>query len=199
METGILLSVLLATALGYLMGSIPFGLLLGIAAGKGDIRKIGSGSIGATNALRTGSKALAAGTLLLDLAKGFFPVFLAATFLPGTEGLAALSTVVGHCFPIWLKFKGGKGVATGAGALLAVGWPIALACGLVWIALFFLTRISSAGGISAAVAAPVAGYVLGFGSLLPWLVAISAVITFQHRANITRLMRGEEPKVGSKS
>lgn len=190
---------LLAALLGYALGSIPFGLLLGFAAGKGDIRQIGSGSIGATNVLRTGSKGLAAGTVLLDLLKGFLAVFLAAKFFPGGDGLAALAAVAGHCFPVWLGFRGGKGIATGAGVLLALGWPVALACLLVWIAMFAVTRISSAGGISAAIAAPIAGYLLGYAALLPWLTAIAALIVWQHRANIGRLLRGEEPKVGSKS
>ena len=190
---------LLAIVLGYFAGSIPFGLLLGYAAGKGDIRQIGSGSIGATNVLRTGNKALAAGTVVLDLCKGLLPVFLAAKFFPGTAGMAALAAVVGHCFPIWLGFKGGKGIATGAGVLLAIAWPIALASAAAWIAMFAATRISSVGGISAALAAPVAGFLLGYEMALPWLVAIAALILWQHRSNIGRLLRGEEPKVGSKS
>lgn len=184
---------------GYLLGSIPFGLLLTLAAGKGDIRKIGSGSIGATNVLRTGSKGLAAGTVLLDLLKGFLAVFLAGMLLPGSEGLVALSAVVGHCFPVWLGFRGGKGIATGGGVCLAIGWPICLVSAAVWIAAFALTRISSIGGISAAVAAPVAAYVLGYDSAFPWLVATSALIVWQHRANIGRLINGTEPKVGAQS
>jgi glycerol-3-phosphate acyltransferase PlsY len=186
---------ILAAALGYTLGSIPFGLMLSLAAGKGDIRQIGSGSIGATNVLRTGSKWLAAATVLLDLAKGLIAVSMAAKFLPGMEGLAALAAVAGHCFPVWLGFKGGKGIATGAGVLFGLGWPIALASFAVWIAMAVATRISSAGGISAAIAAPIAGWLFGYTAAVPWLVAIAALVVWQHRANIARLRNGTEPKV----
>lgn len=188
--------IIIAVLLGYVCGSIPFGLLLTRIAGLGDVRNIGSGSIGATNVLRTGRKGLAAGTLLLDLVKGFLPVFLAARFLPGSEGPVALAAIVGHCFPVWLGFKGGKGVATGAGVALGIGWPIVAVCGAVWIGMFALTRISSMGGLSAAIAAPIAAYALGYDAAFPWLVAIAAVIIWQHRANIERLKNGTEPKVG---
>ena len=188
--------IIVAALLGYACGSIPFGLLLTRFAGLGDVRKIGSGSIGATNVLRTGNKGIAAATLLLDLAKGFVPVFLASRWWPDLTGLVALAAIVGHCFPVWLGFKGGKGVATGAGVCFGIGWPIVAVCGAVWLAMVALTRISSLGGISAAVAVPIAAYALGYEAAFPWLVAIALLIVWQHRANIGRLKNGTEPKVG---
>jgi len=189
---------LLAALSGYLLGSIPFGLLLTRAAGLGDVRTIGSGNIGATNVLRTGNKGLAAATLLLDLAKGFVPVFLAARWYPGLEGWVALGAVIGHCFPVWLKFKGGKGVATTAGVCFGLAWPVGLAYAAMWLGMVALTRISSLGGMSAAVAAPVAAYALGLNDLYPFLIAIAALIIWLHRANIGRLANGTEPKLGGK-
>lgn len=191
-------AILAASALAYVLGSIPFGLLLTRIAGLGDVRQIGSGNIGATNVLRTGNKGLAALTLLLDLAKGAAAVLLVARLFPGLEGLAALGVVLGHCFPVWLKFKGGKGVATAAGVCFGIGWPIGLAYAAVWLGMLALSRISSLSGMSAAVAAPVAAYALGYDAAFPWLVAISALVIWLHRANIARLRNGTEPKVGSK-
>lgn len=191
-------AILAASALAYVLGSIPFGLLLTRIAGLGDVRQIGSGNIGATNVLRTGNKGLAALTLLLDLAKGAAAVLLVARLFPGLEGLAALGVVLGHCFPVWLKFKGGKGVATAAGVCFGIGWPIGLAYAAVWLGMLALSRISSLSGMSAAVAAPVAAYALGYDAAFPWLVAISALVIWLHRANIARLKNGTEPKVGSK-
>lgn len=192
------INMLWALLAGYLLGSIPFGLLLTRAAGLGDVRSIGSGNIGATNVLRTGKKGLAAATLLLDLAKGFLPVFLAARWFPGAEAWVALGAVVGHCFPVWLKFKGGKGVATTAGVCFGLAWPIGLAYALVWIGMVALTRISSLGGMIAAVAAPVTAYMLQRTDLFPFLVVIAALIVWLHRANIGRLANGTEPKLGGK-
>ena len=183
---------------GYLLGSVPFGLLLAMAAGKGDIRSIGSGNIGATNVLRTGSKGLAAATLLLDGAKGFLAVWLAWRYLPDAAPLAALGAVLGHCFPVWLRFKGGKGVATTLGVCLGLGWPIGLAYAAVWLAAMAVTRISSVGGMSAAVAAPVAAAVTGRGGLVPVLAVIALIVVWLHRANIARLRAGTEPRVGRK-
>lgn len=191
-------AILAASALAYVLGSIPFGLLLTRIAGLGDVRQIGSGNIGATNVLRTGNKGLAALTLLLDLAKGAAAVLLVARLFPGLEGLAALGVVLGHCFPVWLKFKGGKGVATAAGVCFGIGWPIGLAYAAVWLGMLALSRISSLSGMSAAVAAPVAAYALGYDKAFPWLVAISALVIWLHRANIARLRNGTEPNVGSK-
>src|SRR5688572_10002212 len=169
---------------GYLLGSVPFGLLLAMAAGKGDIRSIGSGNIGATNVLRTGSKGLAVATLLLDGAKGFLAVWLAWRFLPDAASLAALGAVLGHCFPVWLKFKGGKGVATTLGVCLGLAWPIGLAYAAVWLAMLAITRISSASGMSAAIAAPIAAAATGRVELAPVLAAIALIVVWLHRENI---------------
>ena len=192
----------LGLLLGYAFGSIPFGLLLAKAGGMGDIRSIGSGNIGATNVLRTGSKKLAAATLLLDLAKGLVPVLLAKAMFdqpetaPGPVPLAALGAVLGHCFPIWLGFKGGKGVATNAGVSFCLAWPIGLAYALVWIAVAYLSRISSLAGMCAVIAAAIAAAALGYAAYVPALAIIAVLVLWLHRANIGRLVRGEEPKIG---
>jgi len=187
---------LYAALLGYLIGSVPFGLLLAKAAGKGDIRQIGSGNIGATNVLRTGSKGLAAAVLLLDLAKGFVAVWAAWRWFPDAVSAAALAAVIGHCFPMWLKFKGGKGVATNAGVSFGLGWPIGVAYALVWLAMLAITRISSLAGMSAVVAAVIAAAVLGFAQFVPVLAVIALLVVWLHRANIRRLLAGEEPRIG---
>ena len=187
----------LAAALGFLLGSIPFGLLLTRSAGLGDIRDIGSGSIGATNVLRTGNKGLAAATVLLDAAKGAVPVLVAAHIWPGTEGWAAVAAVAGHCFTPWLKFKGGKGFATAAGVLLALAWPAMLACAAIWAATLAVSRISSVSSMTTVVAAPLVAWGLGYPQVIAPLIVIAAIVLVQHRANIGRLLRGEEPKVGS--
>ena len=201
--SGFTITTLYAVLLGYFVGSIPFGLLLTRAAGMGDVRKIGSGNIGATNVLRTGNKGLAAGTLLLDLLKGLAPVIAAGMIWAGEVGdvakaFAAGGAVLGHCFPVWLKFKGGKGVATNAGVAFGLAWPIGLAYAGVWIAILAIFRISSLAGMSAVVAAAAAAPLFGFPQFFPVLAAIAALIIYLHRANIGRLMRGEEPKVGGK-
>ncbi|MBL8657452.1 MAG: glycerol-3-phosphate 1-O-acyltransferase PlsY [Altererythrobacter sp.] len=201
--------VLLAFAFAYLLGSIPFGLLLTRAAGLGDVRAIGSGNIGATNVLRTGKKWLAAATLILDGLKGFLAVALVRQFFAlndpvlqfaeaGPVPAAALGAVVGHCFPVWLRFKGGKGVATNAGVAFGLGWPIGLTYALVWIGVLAAARISSLAGMSAVVAATIAAALLGYPQFVPVLAVIAVVILWLHRANIGRLMRGEEPRVGKK-
>ncbi len=202
------MDTLYALLLGYLCGSIPFGLVLTKAAGLGDVREIGSGNIGATNVLRTGNKKMAAATLALDLFKGFIPVYLAGKIfyqgylLPeasfGPMPAAALGAVVGHCFPVWLKFKGGKGVATNAGVSFGLGWPIGLAYALVWIAVLAIGRISSVAGMSAVVAAALAAATFGYPEFIPVLLVIAGLIIYLHRENIGRLLQGEEPKVGSK-
>lgn len=189
--------LLLAIVLGFLCGSIPFGLILTRSAGLGDIREIGSGSIGATNVLRTGNKGLAAATVLLDAAKGAVPVLVAAQVWPGTEGWAAVAAVAGHCFTPWLRFKGGKGFATAAGVLLALAWPAMLACAAIWAATLALSRISSVSSMTTVVAAPLVAWGLGYPQILTPLIVIAAIVLVQHRANIGRLLRGEEPKVGS--
>ena len=189
---------LLALVLGYALGSIPFGLLLAKAAGKGDIRQVGSGNIGATNVLRTGSKWLAAAVLLLDLGTGFAAVWLAARLWTNVADTAALGVVVGHCFPVWLGFRGGKGVATAAGVCFGLGWPIGLAYAAVWLGMLAVTRISSLAGMSAAVAAPVAAIVLEQWMVVPALVVIALIVIVLHRENIGRLRAGTEPKVGKR-
>jgi glycerol-3-phosphate acyltransferase PlsY len=189
---------LLAIVAGYIGGSIPFGLILTRLTGAGDLRAIGSGNIGATNVLRTGRKGLAAATLLLDLAKGALVVILARHFWPGTEALAAVAAVLGHCFPVWLRFRGGKGVATTMGVALALGWPIGLAYAVAWLGMLAATRISSVGGISAVIVAPIAAYATGYPQYGAVLVAIAVLVVWLHRANIARLMAGTEPRVGGK-
>jgi glycerol-3-phosphate acyltransferase PlsY len=188
---------LLAAITGYLLGSIPFGLLLTRAFGAGDVRNIGSGSIGATNVLRTGRKGLAAATVLLDAAKGIGAVLIAAALWPGTEGLAAVAAVAGHCFPVWLKFKGGKGFATAAGVCAVLAWPVFLICGAVWAVAVAAMRVSSVASLSAMVVAPVAAWLLGYEEVMPPLIAIALIVFVQHRANIGRLTRGEEPRIGA--
>lgn len=190
--------VLLAFAFAYLLGSIPFGLLLTKAAGLGDVRQIGSGSIGATNVLRTGRKGLAAATVLLDAGKGAVAVLIAAQVLPGQEGWAAIGAIVGHCFPVWLGFKGGKGFATAAGVSLVLAWPVMLVCAGVWGAVLAVGRISSVSSMAAVVAAPFAVWLLGYPALVWVFLAIAAIVVAKHHANIGRLMRGEEPRVGTK-
>lgn len=187
----------LAALLGFILGSIPFGLILTKSAGLGDIRDIGSGSIGATNVLRTGNKGLAAATVLLDAAKGAVPVLVAAHVWPGTEGWAAVAAVAGHCFTPWLRFKGGKGFATAAGVLLALAWPAMLACAAIWAVTLAVSRISSVSSMVTVVAAPLVAWVLGYPQVIAPLISIAAIVLVQHRANIGRLLRGEEPKVGS--
>jgi glycerol-3-phosphate acyltransferase PlsY len=192
-------TTLIALLGGYLLGSVPFGLILTRLTGAGDLRAIGSGNIGATNVLRTGRKGLAAATLLLDLAKGALAVVLARHFLPApAEAVAAGAAVIGHCFPVWLKFNGGKGVATTMGVSLGLAWPIGLAYAVVWLGVLALTRISSLGGLSAVIAAPIAAYVFGYPQYGPVLAAIAVLVIWLHRANIARLRSGTEPKVGGR-
>ncbi|MCB2082755.1 MAG: glycerol-3-phosphate 1-O-acyltransferase PlsY [Sphingomonadaceae bacterium] len=197
MGTELTINVLWAALLGYGFGSIPFGLLLTKAAGLGDVRDIGSGNIGATNVLRTGNKGLAAATLLLDLVKGFVPVFLAQMWFWQDMGWTALFAVIGHCFPVWLRFKGGKGVATNAGVAFGLAWPVGVVYALVWIAMLAIFRISSLAGMTAVIGAAVAAFAMGFITPAKVLALIALLVIWLHRANIARLMRGEEPKVGS--
>jgi glycerol-3-phosphate acyltransferase PlsY len=180
--------------LAYLIGSIPFGLLLTRAAGLGDIRKVGSGNIGATNVLRTGRKGLAAATLLLDGLKGVVAVLL----LP-PPGPAAIAVVVGHCFPVWLRFRGGKGVATGLGALIGLDWRLGAICCAVWLLVVALTRRSSAGALAAFLAAPFVKIALVAPIPLWAPSAIALLVWIRHRANIARLIAGTEPRVGGKA
>lgn len=187
---------ILPLLLGYLLGSVPFGLILTRLTGAGDLRAIGSGNIGATNVLRTGRKGLAAATLLLDLLKGLAAVLIAAHLWPEGAPLAALGAFLGHCFPIWLKFRGGKGVATTAGVAFGLAWPVGLAYAVTWIGLLALVRISSVAGMTAAVVAPLAAFVLGYPEAGLVLTVIALLVLFLHRANIARLRAGTEPRIG---
>ena len=190
---------LYALLVGYVLGSVPFGLILTRAFGAGDLRSIGSGSIGATNVLRTGRKGLAAATLALDAAKGAAAVLLIAHVWPHAAPLAGLGAIVGHCFPVWLRFRGGKGVATALGTALALAWPVAAICALVWLAVFALGRISSLGGMSAVAAGPLAAWALGYPQLtIATFAGIAVIVLWQHRANLARLRAGTEPRFGSK-
>jgi glycerol-3-phosphate acyltransferase PlsY len=189
-------ATLLALAVGYLLGSIPFGLLLTRLAGKGDIREIGSGNIGATNVLRTGAKGLAAATLLLDALKGAAAVLIAQRVWPDATYYAAAGALVGHLYPVWLRFKGGKGVATLLGILAPLFWQAALVYAVVWLGLLILLRISSVAGMAAAVSAPITAAILARFALVPMLLAFALLIIWKHQENIRRLLKGEEPKVG---
>jgi glycerol-3-phosphate acyltransferase PlsY len=188
---------LLALSLGYVLGSVPFGLILTRLFGAGDLRSIGSGNIGATNVLRTGRKGLAAATLLLDLLKGLAAVLVAAQLWPEWAALAGLGAFLGHCFPVWLGFKGGKGVATTAGIAFGLAWPVGLAYALTWIGLLATVRISSVAGMTAAVVAPIVALALGEREAALVLAVIAASVVFQHRENIARLRAGTEPRIGS--
>lgn len=182
--------------LGYLLGAIPFGVLLTRMTGAGDLRQIGSGNIGATNVLRTGRKGLAAATLLLDLAKGLVAVLLVASIWPGEQPLAAAGALIGHCYPVWLRFRGGKGVATLMGVALGLHWPLGLVFAVIWLGLLAAIRISSLAGMAAAISTPVTAAVLGEFDVVPLLMALAAIVLWKHRANITRLVDGTEPRVG---
>ena len=196
--TDFTINVLWAALLGYAFGSIPFGLILAKLAGKGDIRQQGSGNIGATNVLRTGSKGLAAATLLLDLAKGLVPVLIAWSLFWQEVGWTALFAVIGHCFPIWLGFKGGKGVATNAGVCFGLAWPLGVVYAIVWLGVLASTRISSVAGMSAVVAAAIAAALFGWVTFMKVLAIIAILVIWLHRENLRRLAAGSEPKVGSK-
>lgn len=189
-------STVAALAVTYLVGSIPFGLLLTQMAGLGDIRSIGSGNIGATNVLRTGNKALAAATLLLDAAKGAAGVLIGAQFSPEGALLGAVAATFGHMFPVWLGFKGGKGVATGFGALAVLAWPSALIAGAIWLLSALMIRISSASALLTTALAPFhVWYIAG-----PWtavsVAGVCLLIWIRHHQNISRLLKGEEPRIG---
>jgi acyl phosphate:glycerol-3-phosphate acyltransferase len=198
-----MIGYLLAAIGGYLLGSIPFGLLITQAAGLGDVRKIGSGNIGATNVLRTGRRELAALTLVLDAGKGFFAV-LAARYFWGGDAIyvAAIAVFVGHCFPIWLGFKGGKGVATFIGVLLGLAWPVGVVFLAVWLLIALTQRMSSLAALTAAVTAPIFAYAAwlegwadGGVNLAATVALIALVVIYNHRANIGRLLAGTEPKI----
>jgi glycerol-3-phosphate acyltransferase PlsY len=190
-----------ALLLGYILGSIPFGLILTRIAGAGDLRAIGSGNIGATNVLRTGKKWLAALTLLLDMGKGTAAVLIAAAVNPDFAPLAAVGAFFGHIYPVWLRFRGGKGVATLLGIALAFSILTgsvfyALVFALVWLGLIAATRISSVGGMAAAIVLPVTAAVLGRFDLVILFLALALIVLWKHRANIERLLAGTEPRIG---
>jgi glycerol-3-phosphate acyltransferase PlsY len=189
---------IVALAFGYLLGSIPFGLLLTRAAGLGDVRQIGSGNIGATNVLRTGNKGLAAATLLLDMLKGTAAVLIARYYGDGLEIWAGLGAFLGHLFPVWLGFKGGKGVATYIGVLAGLAWQGVLVFAAVWLAMALLFRYSSLAALTAAVAAPIALWLLGRGDYALLFAAMSVLVFLKHHANISRLLSGTETRIGAK-
>ena len=212
MDTVLILA--LPFVFGYLLGSIPFGLLLTRMFGAGDIRNIGSGNIGATNVLRTGRKGLAAATLLLDAGKGAAAVLIVGGLWSGNGIAAGLGALIGHCYPVWLRFRGGKGVATMLGISFGLDWRIGLASALVWLVVAKLTKISSLGGMASAVAAPVTAFVI-FASISPndglftgflmkvvmfyvgvYLIPMALIVIWKHRANIARIRAGTEPKIG---
>lgn len=182
---------------GYILGSIPFGLLIARLAGQGDIRAIGSGNIGATNVLRTGRKDLALLTLLLDAAKAGGAVLVVAYEFGYEFGLlAGGAALVGHCYPVWLKFNGGKGVATYFGFLFAAAWQVGLIAGAVWLVSAFISRMSSLSALLAAIAAPIAAYSLKIPSLTIAASMLSVVIFLRHKDNIVRIFKGTESKIG---
>ena len=189
----------LAFAVGYLLGSIPFGLILTRAAGGPDVRTIGSGNIGATNVLRTGRKGLAAATLLCDALKGTAAVLLAAHFATAEAALAAaLGAFLGHLFPVWLKFKGGKGVAVYIGLLIGLCWPGALMFCAIWLVVAFASRYSSLAALIASALTPLALWLFGQPSIAALFLLLSALLWFMHRANIGRLLNGSEGKIGAR-
>jgi acyl phosphate:glycerol-3-phosphate acyltransferase len=185
--------------LGYLIGSIPFGMILARLMNLGNLREIGSGNIGATNVLRTGNKTAAALTLLFDGGKGAVAVLLARAMVgEDAAQIAAIAAMLGHCYPIWLRFKGGKGVATLLGLLLALAWPVGVGCCIAWLIGAFSTRISSMGALAAAAASTFLMVLLNFGHMVLLGVALTLLIYWRHRANIKRIRSGEEPKIGQK-
>jgi glycerol-3-phosphate acyltransferase PlsY len=186
--------------LGYLLGSIPFGLVLTRAVGLGDIRRIGSGNIGATNVLRTGNKGLAAATLLLDGLKGAVAVLLAA-WLGGHEAVlwAGIGAVVGHAFPVWLRFKGGKAVATSYGVLIAAAWPVGIAAGAVWLVTAAASRTSSLAALASFALAPLIAAVLADLTVVKLALVIAVLVFARHHTNIRRLLTGTEPRIGQKA
>jgi len=190
------LSVLVLAG-AYLIGSIPFGLLLTRASGAGDLRAIGSGNIGATNVLRTGRKGLAALTLLLDMGKGAAAVLVAGAIAPEYAALGATGAFFGHLYPLWLRFRGGKGVATMLGVALALYWPCGLAFAAIWLIGVLVTRYSSVGGMAGAFAAPVTAAIAGRFGITLLLLAFALMVLWKHRGNLERLLAGTEPRVGA--
>ncbi len=196
MAGGLWLWFVAAFALGYLLGSVPFGLILTKAAGLGDVRAIGSGNIGATNVLRTGNKGLAAATLLLDGLKGTAAVLLANHFYGTAPAmLAGLGAFLGHLYPVWLKFRGGKGVATYLGVMLGLCWQAGAVFAAVWLAIAALTQLSSLAAITASIVVPLALWLMGQWELAALSAFMTLLVLWKHRSNIRRLLAGEEPKI----
>lgn len=188
---------ILAVFFGYLLGSIPFGLLLTRLTGGGDLREVGSGNIGATNVLRTGNKAIAVLTLLLDVGKGAVAVLIAAHFEHGFGVLAGLGAFLGHLYPIWLKFKGGKGVATLLGIVAALDPILGIVFAITWLFGLLILRYSSVSGMLASISVPITAVILEHYSWTPMFIGFALLVFWKHRANVERLMAGEEPKVGA--
>lgn len=191
--------LLLLTALAaYVVGSVPFGVLMARVFGLGDLRAIGSGNIGATNVLRTGNKLAAFLTLVLDAAKGALAVLVARAWLgEDAAQVAALAAFAGHCFPAWLGFRGGKGVATFLGVLLALAWPVGLAACALWLGMAYLSRISSLSALTAAAASPMLAFLLGWAEMVVLCLLLTAMIAARHAPNIRRLLAGTEPRIGA--
>jgi len=191
--------ILYALIGGYLLGSIPFGLLIARATGQGDIRNIGSGNIGATNVLRTGRKDIALITLLLDAGKAGIAALIFNHLFGAPIGLfAGAAALIGHCFPIWLKFKGGKGVATFFGGLIATAWPIGLIAGAIWLVCAYITRISSLSALAAAGSAPLIAFLMGYTNVAVMAAVMAVIIYIRHAENIGRILKGTESRIGKK-
>ena len=193
------LALILVALLSYLLGSVPFGVLITRLMGLGDLRSIGSGNIGATNVLRTGNRAAALATLLLDAGKGGMAVLIARAALGSDAAqVAALSSFLGHLYPVWLGFRGGKGVATFLGTLIALAWPVGLAACATWAVTAAASRISSLSALIAAALAAIWAAALGHGEMVALIVVLAALIFWRHRANIARVLAGTEPRIGKK-
>jgi acyl phosphate:glycerol-3-phosphate acyltransferase len=192
-------TIALVIGIGYFLGAIPFGLILTRLFGAGDLRTIGSGNIGATNVLRTGRKGLAAGTLLLDMGKGAAAVCIARMIAPELALIGGFAAFLGHCYPVWLKFNGGKGVATMLGISLAFNWGIGLIFAGVWLGALALSRMSSVGGMTAAVATPIAAFIIFDWHPAKMLALMAIIVLWKHRENIARIKAGTEPRVGAKA
>jgi glycerol-3-phosphate acyltransferase PlsY len=189
----------LSLLIGYLLGAIPFGVLLTRMFGAGDLRQIGSGNIGATNVLRTGRKGLAAATLVFDALKGVGAVVIGGALVPGGELLGAVGAFYGHLYPVWLRFRGGKGVATLLGICFALDWRIGAVYAVCWLGGMLVTRISSVGGLVAAVSAPIAAIILDYVAMAVMLTALAISVLWKHSDNISRLAAGTEPRIGQKN
>tara|TARA_B100000674_G_scaffold378405_1_gene320974 strand:- start:4153 stop:4770 length:618 start_codon:yes stop_codon:yes gene_type:complete len=190
-------AIMAACAFGYLAGSIPFGILISKVLGLGDLRKIGSGNIGATNVLRTGNKLAAFLTLLFDFSKGLCTVLIARQFL-GEDAVqvSAASALMGHCFPIWLRFRGGKGVATFLGATIALSFIIGIICCFVWLFVAVVRKMSSLASLTSSASAPIAAIFLNHPNTILLLVLLMSIVFFRHKQNIDRIIKGVEPKIG---